>query len=83
MFYVYVIYNKKYKKTYIGQTNNLGQRINLHNERKFRNCYTSRFDGEWILIYKEEYKTRKESLIKEKQLKSYQGRQFLKKYITM
>jgi len=83
MFCVYAIYNKTYKKIYIGQTDNLKQRLNLHNQKIFKNCYTSRFDGEWILIYKEEYKTRKESLAREKQLKSFRGREYIKKYIPL
>ena len=78
---VYVIYNKKYGKVYIGQTRNLEERLNLHQEKQFVHSYTSRFDGEWVLIYTEHVLTRKDALIREKQLKSYQGRQFVRKYI--
>ena len=77
MYTVYVLYNKDYKKIYIGQTKNLDDRLILHNNRVFKNSYTSRFSGEWILIYKEKAKSRKEALEREKQLKSYQGRQFV------
>ncbi|MCX7881014.1 MAG: GIY-YIG nuclease family protein [Patescibacteria group bacterium] len=83
MFFVYVLYNKRHKKIYIGQTKNLEERLNFHKERIFKNSFTSRFDGEWNIIYKEIYKTRKEALIREKQLKSYRGRQFLKKFIPL
>jgi putative endonuclease len=81
MFYVYGIYNKKHDKIYIGQTENLEQRIILHNNREFKNSYTSRFDGEWILVYKEELASRREVLVREKQLKSYRGREFIKNLI--
>ncbi|MEK7516268.1 MAG: GIY-YIG nuclease family protein [Patescibacteria group bacterium] len=81
MYNVYVIYNKKYGKVYIGQTRNLEERLNLHQEKQFVHSYTSRFDGEWVLIYTEHVLTRKDALIREKQLKSYQGRQFVRKYI--
>ena len=51
------------------------------NEKGFSKSYTSRFDGEWVLIYSEETENRAASLKREKQLKSFQGRQFIKKYI--
>ena len=83
MFHVYCLYNKKNNKIYVGQTNNLGLRLKLHKTKVFRNSFTSRFDGEWLLIYKEEYLTRNEVLVREKQLKSYRGREFIKKQIPL
>ena len=81
MFYVYSVYNKKHNKIYIGQTDNLVQRIKLHNDKEFKKSYTARFDGEWILVYKEELGSRIEVLRREKQLKSYRGREFIKNLI--
>lgn len=43
--------------------------------------YTKKYDGEWKLIYKKEFISRIEALKREKQLKSYQGREFIKKKI--
>ena len=79
--WVYAIYNKTHSKIYIGQTQDLKERIDLHNSAKFKNSYTSRFDGEWQLIYFEEVGTRQQALIREKQLKSYRGRQIIKRFI--
>lgn len=81
MFYIYAIYNKKCDKIYIRQTENLEERFLLHNNKTFKRCYTSRFDGEWQLIYDEEIATRQEALIREKQLKSYRGREYIKSFI--
>ena len=81
MFQVYGIYNKKHQKIYIGQTHDLKNRLQLHQNQTFDNSYTSRFDGEWILIYSEVLSTRQEALIREKQLKSFRGRQFIKQHI--
>lgn len=80
MFFVYVIYNKKHDKIYIGQTLSLIKRIKEHNEHFFKG-FTSRFDGNWEIIYSEEYTTRIDALNREKQLKSYKGREFVKKHI--
>ena len=81
MFYVYAIFNRKHSKLYIGQTSNLVERIKLHNSGLFANSYTSRFDGEWCLIYKEEVLNRSKAIYREKQLKSYRGREFIKQFI--
>lgn len=81
MYFVYAIFNRSHNKVYIGQTKNLEERIKMHNENKFRNSYTSRFSGSWELIYSEGKNSRSESLKREKQLKSFQGRKFIKRYI--
>lgn len=83
MFTVYALYNKKHDKLYIGQSIDLKKRIKLHFDKVFKNSFTSRFDGNWKIIYKEEFKTRKEALIREKQLKSFRGREFIRKQIPL
>jgi len=81
MFCVYAIYNAKHSKIYIGQASNLAARLEAHRNKTFTNSYTSRFDGEWQLIYSEEITTRHEALAREKQLKSFRGREFVKGFI--
>ena len=80
VFYVYTIYNRKCNKIYIGQTIDIDERLLMHNEHLFKG-YTSRFDGTWELIYCENASSRQEALKREKQLKSFRGREFVKKYI--
>ncbi|MCL5113557.1 MAG: GIY-YIG nuclease family protein [Patescibacteria group bacterium] len=77
------MYNKNSNKIYIGQTENLEERLRLHNERAFKHSYTSRFIGEWSLIYKEEADNRITALKREKQLKSFRGREFIKQHIPL
>ena len=81
MYNVYAIYNQRHDKFYIGQTKNLSERLELHNSRRFKGCYTSRFDGKWELIYQEKVPTCQEALKREKQLKSFRGREYIKKHI--
>jgi putative endonuclease len=81
MFWIYAVYNEKHKKFYIGQTENLEQRLLLHNTAEFKNSYTSRFGGNWVLIYKESVQDRIDALKREKQLKSFRGREFIKNYM--
>lgn len=81
MYIVYAIYNAQHKKIYVGQTKDIENRITLHSSGIFKNSYTARFSGEWVLIYKEQTTDRKAALRREKELKSYRGREFVKQYI--
>lgn len=80
MFTVYVLYNSTAKKIYTGQTKDIEARLELHNSHAFKG-YTSRYQGEWVLIYSESVATRSDALRREKQLKSGNGREYVKKYI--
>ena len=80
MFYVYVIYNSNKDRFYIGQTGNLEKRLEEHNKKRGKH-YTAKLNGEWTLIYKETLNSRSEAIKREKQLKSFKGREFIKKYI--
>jgi putative endonuclease len=80
MFVVYAIYNPDAGKTYIGQTEDITRRLRQHNEHEFKS-YTARFPGEWELIYSESVATRSEAIKREKQLKSGNGRAYIKTYI--
>jgi putative endonuclease len=84
MFIVYAIISESNKKVYIGQTVNITERLKQHNEKGENHIgqFTKQNKGPWKLIYKEEYYTRIEALKREKQLKSYRGRQFIKNLIT-
>ena len=79
-YYVYVIKSKSSGKIYIGQTKNLDQRLKRHNELlpSKNKSYTKINKGSWKLVYEEVFRNRKEALKREKQLKSYQGRKFIK-----
>lgn len=83
-YWVYAVYNHKHKKIYIGQTSDLEKRVLEHNDSgNLTHKYTRKFDGLWVEIYREEVKTRIEALRREKQLKSYRGREFIKKHIPL
>jgi len=77
MYTVYVLYNKAHRKTYIGYTEDLRKRLMQHNEGSFKKSYTLRFPGEWIVIYSEDVDTRVIASMREQELKSFRGRQFI------
>ena len=82
MFTVYVIHNE-HGKIYIGYTADLPTRMKRHTlqAKSKKKSYTYKNHGDWRIIYTEEYPTRKEAMMREKQLKSYQGRRFIKQKI--
>ena len=79
MYWTYVLYNETRNKIYIGQTQNLEIRLKRHNGILIhnRNSYTAINNGNWTIIHKEEFNSRVEAIIREKQLKSQKGRKFI------
>ena len=66
-YYVYMLKSKGIKPvTYIGYTNNLTKRINLHNSGKGAKFTRGR---KWILIYKEKFKSKNEAISREYYIK--------------
>ncbi len=79
MYFVYAIVNEA-GKVYIGQTSDIEQRLKRHNGllKTKSTSYTKINHGHWKLVYSEKYDTRIDALKREKELKSYQGRKFLR-----
>ena len=76
MFYVYLIVTKNKNKlvSYVGYTNNLTKRLNLHNQskgakftrgRKWKLAYYKKYDNK-IIAMKEEYKLKKNYKLRSK-----------------
>ena len=65
---IYAIYNRQHDKIYIGQTKNLDERLEMHNQHVIKG-YTSSFSGLWEVVYFELVVSRLEALKKENQLK--------------
>ena len=67
-YFVYLLGNNKNKKltTYVGHTNNLKKRINLHNAGMGAKFTRGRV---WKLMYYEKYQTKKEAIAREYYIK--------------
>jgi len=76
MYDVYILYSKKDCKLYVGQTNNLRQRLKKHNSGFIASTKNRR---PLILIHHEIFKTRAEAMKREKFLKSLWGGRIKKK----
>ena len=78
-YYTYVIYSKTYNKIYIGYTSDLNNRIEGHNSQNNKG-WTRSFQP-WEIVHFEEFITKSEAMIREKELKSYKGREFIRNQI--
>ena len=76
MFVVYALHSAQFNKIYIGFTSNLEQRMLSHNQLS-KKGYTLKYRP-WELFYFENFETKSEAMKREKQLKSAQGREFLR-----
>ena len=71
MFYVYAIKSQFNSRTYIGQTQEINKRLQMHNSGHVRSTAK---DRPWELLAIERFNTRKEARWIERQLKRSKGR---------
>ncbi|HMV09776.1 MAG TPA: GIY-YIG nuclease family protein [Cyclobacteriaceae bacterium] len=76
MFSVYVLYSERFKKIYIGYTSDLSKRLESHNQFS-TSGYTAKFRP-WRVVLVEEFGIKSDAIRRERQLKSAQGRKFIK-----
>jgi len=77
-YFTYVLYSDKYKRLYIGQTDDLTGRLSQHNMGKVTSTKPYK---PYRIIYCEKFSTRHEAVNREKFLKAKKSRTFLKKFI--
>jgi putative endonuclease len=68
MFYVYILYSKELDRFYIGQTENLDDRLYRHTNSGSK---STKMANDWVLKHKEEFQTRNEAVRREWQLEIY------------
>jgi putative endonuclease len=78
-FWVYILQSESTGKFYTGQTSDLQARIARHNSQYVdKERYTKKQKGPWNLIYSEKHENRSDAMKREKDLKSGQGRAWIK-----
>ena len=76
---MYALYSRSIDRIYVGQTQDLDKRLLEH--REGASFYTKRAT-DWELFHTEEYESRAEAMIRERQLKSFRGRESLRKELA-
>ena len=78
-YYVYVLKSETHQTRYVGCASDVQVRLNEHNSGRCR--YTSG-RRPWRLVYQEKWNTLSEARLREKKLKSGQGREELDKILS-
>ena len=78
MFWCYVLKSKSSGRLYIGQTNNLDDRIRRHNNNQNK---ATKNRGPWNLIFKRSFQTRSDAVYLEKKLKGFKNPKKVMKWI--
>ena len=76
MYYVYIIYSKTIDRYYIGQTENIDERLEQHNTGYFLHSYTSK-TKDWEIVLSMKCSSRKQSVNIESYIKSMKSRRFI------
>jgi putative endonuclease len=79
MFYVYILYSSSADKYYVGQTENLEDRLFRH--KNSGSVYT-KFVKDWKLVYSESFSTRSEALKRETEIKNKKNRKYIEYIIN-
>jgi putative endonuclease len=79
MFCVYVLYSFSADKLYTGMTSDLITRFKFHNSKSTKG-FTLKFRP-WYCIHTEFFDLKREALLREKELKSGKGREWIRKHI--
>ena len=75
MYFVYALHSPAFNKIYIGSSPDPERRFIQHNDNR-NDGWTRQFQP-WVLIYTEKINSKTDALIREKQLKSSRGREFI------
>jgi putative endonuclease len=80
MYYIYILHSPVKDRFYIGSTSNPEGRLIAHNHPRNKG-WTKRFQP-WIMVYTEAFDSKSKALAREKLLKSYKSKDYLKKLIA-
>ncbi|MCG9879532.1 MAG: GIY-YIG nuclease family protein [Bacteroidia bacterium] len=79
-YYTYALYSKVHDKIYIGFTSDLEGRLLYHNQFATKG-FTIKFRP-WLVIFSEIFSNKEDAMKREKQLKSANGRLFIRNLIS-
>jgi len=78
-FYIYILYSQSTDRYYTGYCENLNSRLEKHNHHS---TPSTKSGIPWKLVYTEEYRTKNEAILRERQIKSMKSRKYIKNIIN-
>jgi putative endonuclease len=79
-YFVYVLKSENFDRFYIGQTDNIERRLKQHNKGKVLSTIAY---VPFKLVLKEEFSSRCDAVAREKELKSTNGRRYIKSILIL
>jgi putative endonuclease len=74
MYTTYILYSQVTTKYYVGQTNDIEDRLKRHNAGE---SHSTKHGGPWMIMWSETFKTRSEAVLKERKIKGRGAKRFL------
>ncbi|BDU24519.1 MULTISPECIES: GIY-YIG nuclease family protein [unclassified Flavobacterium] len=81
MHYLYILYSKSSQKFYIGETNNINERVIKHNNHSYSNSFT-KIANDWEIVLTFNCNDRDEALYLERFIKRMKSKTFNDKIIN-
>ena len=78
-FFVYILQSESTGRFYVGQTQNLEERVAYHNANYSRALKNR---GPWKLVHTERYATRSEAVRRESYIKRQKDRRFIEQLVS-
>lgn len=78
MYIVYILYSEYLDRYYVGQTQNIDDRLQRHNGKRSK---ATKAGVPWKLVYIEKYVTRKEAVQRERIIKKQKSKKFIKNLV--
>lgn len=81
MHFIYILYSKKLKKYYIGETYNVELRLDQHNQGFYKeNSYTKKGEP-WELVFQLQCNTKKQAQKIERHIKKMKSKKYIQNFI--
>jgi len=79
MYFLYILKSESTAHYYIGQTQDVEERLVYHNANYSKSLKNR---GPWSLVHTEEFATRSEAVRRERQVKSWKNRRMIEKLLS-
>ncbi len=79
MFYTYILYSAVLDKYYVGYTHDINSRLVKHNMGA---TFSTRHGRPWVIVYYEEYLSKTEAILREREIKQKKSRKYIEALIA-
>jgi putative endonuclease len=80
-FYSYILYSRSLDEYYIGETEDVKARLQLHNSGFFKGSYTSKSSG-WVIFFLIKCTSRNQARMIERHIKNMKSRKYIENLKT-